>query len=185
MKSKWKIILITFAIIFSVVIAFAVGFNVTVNTAISYEEEIDTAKSGIGVTVKRRNELIPNLVDCIKAYDKHEYETLVKLTENRNMDSDSNVAQVEKKILAIAEAYPELKSSDNYKQFMTELSLTENRISLSRSNYNRWVTKYNTYCRTFPNKQILGFMGYKKRKIEKLKFDIDDDLKINIFEGEG
>src|SRR5574344_1662175 len=88
------------------------------NKAISYEEQISTAQSDINVQEKRRGDLIPNLVDCVKEYDKHEYENLMAVIEarqsgNRNM-SDADVNEIQSMISVVAEAYPELKSNSNY-----------------------------------------------------------------------
>ena len=111
------------------------------NKAISYEEQISTAQSDINVQEKRRGDLIPNLVDCVKEYDKHEYETLMTVIEARQSNggnmSDADVNEIQSMISVVAEAYPELKSNSNYQQLMTELATTENLIATYHSIYNK------------------------------------------------
>lgn len=182
MRKSSKMPFIILAIILAVIVMFIFGINSVPNTAIGYEEQITTAQSEIKIQEKRRADLIPNLVDCVKAYDKHEYETLMNVIKERGADSDSTAQEVQTQIKAVAEAYPELKSSENYQQLMTELSTTENKISQSRTNYNTWVTRYNSYCKKFPNKQILGLMGYEKQEFKKLDFDVSEDAPTNLFD---
>ena len=85
------------------------------------EEQVNTAQSDIKVQEKRRVDLVYNLADCVKQYDKHESETVTTA------------------ITAVSEAYPELKSNENYKQLMNELAMTENLIAKYRSNYNKTI----------------------------------------------
>ena len=151
------------------------------NKAISYEEQITTAQSEIKIQEKRRADLIPNLVDCVKEYDKHEYETLMAVVEARGTSSDSSVQEIQTMINAVAEQYPDLKSNENYRELMNELSTTENKIAQVRSNYNEWVTKYNSYVKKFPNRQILDFLGYEVTEYQKLTFDVSSDAPTDLF----
>ena len=182
MKNKsWKMQLIIVAIVVSVILLFVFALQGVQNKAISYEEQITTAQSEIKIQEKRRADLIPNLVDCVKQYDKHEYETLMAVIEARGTNSDAAVQEIQTMIAAVAEAYPQLQSSDNYKELMYELSTTENMIANARSNYNTWVTKYNSYIKKFPNKQILGMLGYEIGGYQKLDFDVSSDApKLNF-----
>lgn len=182
MKGSWKLPLIIMAVIVSVIIMIVFGMNSVPNTAIGYEEQITTAQSEIKIQEKRRADLIPNLVDCVKAYDEHEYNILMAIVESRGADSDSTSQEIQTQIKAVAEAYPELKSSENYQQLMTELAVTENKIAQTRTNYNSWVTKYNSYCKKFPNRQILSMMGYEQLNFPKLDFDVSEDAPTNLFE---
>ena len=95
-KSKFslKLTAIILAIIVAVSMMFVFGFNSVKNKAISYEEQISTAQSDIKVQEKRRADLIPNLVDCVKQYDKHEYETLMAVVEARGTSSDNSVNEI-------------------------------------------------------------------------------------------
>ena len=177
-----KFVLIICAIIVAVVAMFIFAFQGVQNKAISYEEQITTAQSEIKIQEKRRADLIPNLVDCVKEYDKHEYETLMAVVEARGTNSDSSVQEIQTMINAVAEQYPDLKSNENYKELMNELSATENKIAQVRSNYNEWVAKYNSYTRKFPNRQILSFLGYEVTEHQKLTFDISSDAPTNLFD---
>lgn len=181
MKS-WKLILIVIAAVLAVVLMFIFAFQGVQNKAINLEEQITTAQSEIKIQEKRRADLIPNLVDCIKAYDEHEYKTLINVVEKRGTSSDAAVEEVTTMIAAVAEAYPQLQSNTNYQQLMTELSVTENLIAQTRTNYNTWVTTYKSYVRKFPNKNILSMLGYEIQEFEKLTFDVSSDAPTNLFD---
>lgn len=111
MKSK-KTVFIIIGIVAAVILMGVFICQGSRNIAISYEEQIKTAKSDIKVQEKRRADLIPNLVDCVKQYDKHEYQTLMDVVNARGTNSDEFVEEIQTMINAVAEAYPELKSSE-------------------------------------------------------------------------
>lgn len=182
-KSKFslKLTAIILAIVVVVSLMFVFGFNGVKNKAISYEEQISVAQSDIKVQEKRRADLIPNLVDCVKQYDKHEYETLMTVIEARGTSSDNSVNEIQTTINAVAEAYPELKSNENYKELMSELTITENLIANYRGNYNKFVKSYNQYARQFPNKDILNMLGYEVIEYSYLNYDVSADAPTNIF----
>ena len=179
---NWKIVLIVAAVVLAVVLMFVFAFQGVQNTAIGLEEQITTAQSEIKIQEKRRADLIPNLVDCVKAYDEHEYNTLMAVIEARGSGSDEVAAEVMTSVNVVAEQYPELKSNENYKQLMTELATTENLISQTRTNYNTWVSKYNSYVKKFPNRSILDMLGYEVQLFEKLTFDVGSDAPTNLFD---
>ena len=157
-------------------------FATTNNRAISLEEQILAADSDIQVQEKRRTDLIYNLVDCVKEYDKHEADTLLAVVESRKDGSDVDIDEVTTQISVVAEAYPELKSSDNYKELMNELAITENKIAEYRSTYNNQIRAYNKYVRKFPHKQILSLMGYETVKYKYLQYSEDDKKPVtNLF----
>lgn len=181
MSSNVKLVLIIIAILLAVVLLSAWSVQSIQNKAISIEEQINTAKSDISVQQKRRADLIPNLVDCVKAYDEHEYNTLVGIIEARGADDDA-IGDVTTMIKAVAEAYPDLKSSENYRALMDELSVTENLIANYRSNYNTWVKRYNQYVRKFPNQAFLNMLGYDVLNFEYLEFESAmEDAPTNLF----
>lgn len=182
MKFSWKLCLIIAAVIAALALVFVFAFQGVQNKAISLEEQITTAQSEIKIQEKRRADLIPNLVDCVKAYDKHEYETLMAVIEARGSGSDEVAAEVMTSINVVAEQYPELKSNENYKQLMTELATTENLIASTRSNYNTWVSKYNSYVKKFPNRGILDMLGYEVQPFEKLNYDVSSDAPTDLFD---
>lgn len=176
-----KLVLIITAIIIAIVLMFVFALQGVQNKAISYEEQISTAQSDIKVQEKRRADLIPNLVDCVKAYDEHEYQTLMDVIAARGSSSDEAVNEIQTMISVVAEAYPELKSSENYRELMNELATTENLIANYRSNYNAWVKKYNQYVRKFPNKQILNMLGYEKVEYSYLDYNTSSDAPTDLF----
>ena len=147
---NWKLPLIITGTVLVVVFGCIFGIQSSQNKAISLEESVYTAESDIKVQEKRRVDLVYNLADCVKQYDKHESETLTGLADG--MSKGNSVEDVNTAIAAVTYAYPELKSNDNYKQLMNELSITENMIAQYRENYNKSVTQYNRYVKNFLQK---------------------------------
>ena len=177
-KKTWIIIGIIVAFVVMVIGIFAT----TNNRAISLEEQILSADSDIQIQEKRRADLIYNLVDCVKEYDKHEAETLLAVAEARETDGSMNIDEVTTQLSVVAEAYPELKSSENYREFMNELAITENKITEFRKSYNDQIRSYNKYVRKFPHKQILGIMGYEVIEYKYLEYSQDDKQSVtNLF----
>lgn len=179
---SYKSVLIVAAAVIAVIVLVVFSFQGTQNKAISLEEQIGTAQSEVKVQEKRRADLIPNLVDCVQAYDEHEYQTLMDVVNARGSATDESVQEIQTMIQAVAEAYPELKSNENYRELMNELATTENLIANYRSNFNTWVKSYNRYVRKFPNNQILGFLGYEIISCEYLDYDVSSDAPTNLFD---
>lgn len=180
--SKAKLIVIIAVVAVVVVVCGIFAVHSPQNKAISLEEQIGTAQSNITVQEKRRADLIPNLVDCVKQYDKHEYETLKNVIEARGSSEDGVAKEIQTVISAIAEQYPELKSNENYKQLMTELSVTENLIAEYRSNYNYQVKGYRKYVKSFPARIFLNITGYEVVDYEYLNYDVSPDAPTNLFD---
>ena len=183
MNNIWKLVLIIGAGILAVVMLCVFSIQGSQNTAFDLEEQVNTAKSDINIQEKRRADLIPNLVDCVKAYDEHEYNTLMDVIAQRGTSSDAAVEEVQTMIAAVTEAYPELKSNENYKQLMNELSITENLIAQYRENYNKQIKEYNRYVRKFPTRMFLDWLGYEVMDYEYLEFDnVSSDAPTNLFD---
>jgi len=140
------------------------------NNAYSYEEKVLSSQADVSVQEKRRAELIPNLVDCVKEYDEYEYNTLMGIVEARGTNSDTAAEEIQTMIAAVAESYPELKSNENYKQLMNELSITENLIAQYRENYNKQVENYRRYVRKFPTRMFLNMLGYETQNYQRLDY---------------
>lgn len=176
---NWK----TCAIVVVGIIFFALmcvfGVQGSRNKAIGLEEAIETSMSDIKVQEKRRIDLLPNLVDCVKQYDKHEAETLQAIVDGRGSTGD--IENVTTAITAVAEAYPELKSNENYKQLMTELATTENMIAQYRESYNKQVGTYNRYVKGFPARQFLSWTGYEVLDYQRLDYQAPVDAPTNLF----
>ena len=126
----------------------------------------------IDVQLKRRYDLIPNLVETVKGYAKHESSTFENVTKARNMamnagsfkeraDAENMLTGALKSLFAVAEAYPELKANQNFLGLQEELSSTENKIGFARQHYNDVVRDYNTSTQVFPANMIAGSFGFK------------------------
>ncbi|MSU75773.1 MAG: LemA family protein [Candidatus Magasanikbacteria bacterium] len=150
----------------------------TYNGLIRSKNQVDEATSDIDVQLKRRYDLIPNLVETVKGYMTHERETLVKLTEARTAamaasnNPSASLADKEKAenmlsgtlktLFAVTENYPELKASQNFLQLQDEISDTENKIQASRRFYNGNVRNFNTKIQVFPTNIFAGMMKFTK-----------------------
>ena len=179
MKSNWKVALITLGGVVAVALMCVFGVYSSQNKAIAMEEQVKTAQSDIKVQEKRRVDLVYNLADCVKQYDSHEAETLKAVVDGRGQTG--NIENVTTAITAVSEAYPELKSNENYKQLMNELSITENMIAEYRSNYNKQIKEYKRYVRKFPTRYFLGLLGYEIQEYEYLDYNAPVDAPQNLF----
>lgn len=142
------------------------------NSLISAKLRVSEALSQIDVQLKRRTDLIPNLIETVKGYAKHEKSVFEKVTELRtdlmHAKSPEKKAEVNnmltdalKSIFAVAEAYPDLKASDNFKELQQEIEDTEDKIAYSRQFYNTNVLDYNTKLQIFPNVLFAKILNFK------------------------
>jgi LemA protein len=165
--------------IVAVLAMFLVG---TYNGLVVLRQKFQNAFAQIDVQLKRRHDLIPNLLECVKGYMAHEKNTLEAVIQARNTALTANQAATRNpgdpeamkklgeaegqlnstlsRLLMVAEAYPDLKANQNMMQFQGELTDTENRISLSRQTYNDSVTAYNTQRETFPTVVFATMLGF-------------------------
>lgn len=181
-NTNWKIYIIAAAGILAVILMIFVWIQSIQGKAISYEEQVNTAQSDIKVQEKRRVDLVYNLADCVKQYDKHESETLKAIVDGRRSTGD--IENVSMAITAVTESYPELKSDKNYKTLMNELSITENLIAEYRSNYNKQVKVYKRYVRNPIKKMFLNLTGYEQQDYQYLSYDASSDAPQNLFRKE-
>lgn len=142
------------------------------NSLISARLRVKEAFSQIDVQLKRRTDLIPNLVETVKGYAKHEKEVFTKVTELRSdlmsakspekkAEVNNQITDALKSIFAVAEAYPQLRASENFKELQQELEDTENKIAYSRQFYNSSVLDYNTKLQIFPNVIFAKILNFK------------------------
>jgi len=160
-----KIVIIVVSLIFLFVL-FAY------NTLVKWRMRVKEAFSQLDVQLKRRHDLIPNLVETVKGYMKHERELLERITELRsramNASNLKEKGEIEgslsdniKKLLILVENYPDLKASENFKILQEEIISTENRIAYARQFFNDTVRHYNTLCQVFPINIIANLFGFK------------------------
>ena len=154
------------------------------NGLVSLRNRIENAWAQIDVQLKRRYDLIPNLVETVKGYASHERETLEAVIQARNMamaaQGPQQQAQTEnilsgalKSLFALSEAYPDLKANANFLNLQEELTGTEGRIAYARQFYNDTVYRYNTKIQSFPAVVIAGRFGFKEREY----FEADDEAR--------
>lgn len=151
------------------------------NRFVRYRNRVDNAWAQIEVQLKRRWDLIPNLVETVKGYAAHERGTFEAVTEARanaqqaqgpaaTAAAEGILGQALGRLFAVAEAYPELQADENFRQLQDELAGTENRIAVSRQVYNDTVLTYNNAIQTFPGVMLAGPFGFVKREF----FETDD-----------
>lgn len=157
--------------VFILLVIFAIGIY---NSLIRLRNQVDNAWSQIDVQLKRRHDLIPNLVETAKGYMKHERETFEAITEARSRAmgaktvSDASKAEgalgeALSKFMLVVENYPDLKANQNFLALQEELTGTENRIAFARQNYNDQVLFFNNKTQTFPSNTVAGMFGFSKR----------------------
>src|ERR1700757_3144595 len=145
------------------------------NRLVSLRNQVDNAWSQIDVQLKRRHDLIPNLVETVKGYAAHERQTLEAVTQARanaiNAQGAPQQAQAEnaltgalKSLFAVSEAYPDLKANQNFLNLQEELTSAEDRIAYARQFYNDSVQNYNTRIQTFPRNLIAGMFNFTPRQ---------------------
>lgn len=178
-NTNWKVILFVIASVISVIMMCVFMIQGAQNKAFSLEESVNTAMADINVQEKRRVDLVYNLADCVMQYDKHEAETLKAVVEGRGSTGD--IENVTMAITAVAEAYPDLKSNENYKELMNELAMTENLIAEYRSNYNQQIKEYKRYVRKFPTRSFLDMLGYEVVDFDYLEYNAPVDAPQNLF----
>ncbi len=163
--------------------AFILWLIVIYNSLIKLRNRTDEAWSDIDVQLRRRYDLIPNLVETVKAYAKHERELFERVTDARTKaigaQNPSEKAQAEnslsgalKSLFAVAENYPDLKANQNFLELQRELSDTENKIQAARRFYNGNVRDFNIKTQTFPNNVVAKPLGFKKRDFFELEEEV-------------
>jgi LemA protein len=174
--------LIALLIIVGIVVLFVIVAVAMYNSLVRLRNRIDAAWAQIDVQLKRRYDLIPNLVETVKGYASHERETLESVTQARNMalgaqgpqqqaEAENVLSGALKSLFAVSEAYPDLKANQNFLNLQEELTGTEGRIAYARQFYNDQVYSYNTKIQTFPSMLIAGPFHFVPREF----FEADDE----------
>lgn len=173
--------LLILLIIIGLLVVVGIFLWATYNSLVTLKVRVDEAWSDITVQLKRRADLIPNLVNSVKGYAAHESGVFEKVTEARSAVMDAKgvqeTAEAEnmlegalKSLFAVAEAYPDLKANENFLQLQNELVDTEDKIQASRRFYNGGVRDLNTKIQIFPNNVFAGMLGFKERDF----FEVED-----------
>ena len=178
----WAVIIIVVVIV--LLILFLIGIY---NGMVRARNRVDESWSGIDVQLKRRHDLIPNLVETVKGYAAHEKEVFENVTQARaaamGAQGPAQSAQAEGvltsalgRLFAVAEAYPVLRATENFQQLQAELTNTEDQIAGARRIYNGNVQEYNTKIQTFPAAVFAGMFGFSKREFFELESPADRDV---------
>lgn len=179
----WVVIAVVVLILFWAIYVF--NHLITLNT------RTDEAWSDIDVQLKRRYDLIPNLVETVKGYAKHEKSLFEKVTEERanamgakdlkeQAKAENQLSQTLKSIFAVAENYPELKANQNFAKLQDELTDTEDKIQAARRFYNANVRDFNIAIQVFPSSVVANMKGYKKRDLFEMAEAEKEPVKVDF-----
>lgn len=162
--------IITIAVIVVIVLFLMVMYN----GLVKYKNWVKESWSQIDVQLKRRHDLIPNLVNTVKGYATHEQDTLEKVIQARNqlvsgtpqerIEADNQMQGTLKSIFALSESYPDLKANQNFLNLQEELTTTENKVAYSRQLYNKTVADYNIKRESFPTIVIAGMFNFNQEE---------------------
>ena len=178
-------------IIVAIVVVILLALIGLYNNLVSLKMRVKNAWTQIDTQLKRRFDLIPNLVETVKGYAAHEKETLEKVVEARNTyvtastveekaEANNQLTSTLKNLFALSEAYPDLKANENFLALQTELSGTEDKIAYSRQFYNDTVQMYNTAIMKFPANIISGMFGFKEEAFFKIDESEKEPVKVQF-----
>ncbi len=182
MKKSLIVVIVIVALL--AFIGMAIGSSY--NELVTLKEDVDTQYSNVDVQLERRADLIPNLVNTVKGYVKHEEETIEKVTSAREnllkantvdekSEANEELTNAINALMVIVENYPDLKANENFINLQDELAGTENRISTSRHDYNEAVKAYNTKTQKFPSNIVAGIFHFEKATY----FEVEESKKEN------
>ena len=175
-----------------VLILSLIGYVIsTYNKLVKLRNSVKDGWSQIDIQLKRRFDLIPNLLETVKGYMKHEKETLEGVIAARNsyqsattnedaMNADSELTKSISKLFALAEAYPDLKANENFNHLQQELSETEDKISHTRQFYSDTVLKYNNEIQIFPGSIVASIFGFKEEKFFEATATERENVKVSF-----
>ena len=178
-------------VVIGVVVLILIYIFVEFNGFIKLNNKVNEAFATMDVYLKKRWDLIPNLVETVKGYAKHEKETLEEVVKLRSGDYDvmSNEEKIStntkitngiSKIMALAESYPNLKANENFSNLAKELTKTEDEIAQSRKYYNATVRLFNNKAQMFPSSIIAKIFGYKTKSMFEASSDERNSVKIAL-----
>lgn len=171
---SWKMVAIIAAIVVALILVFiAIGVG-TENKAYTLEEQIHESQSGIDVQLKKRHDVIVQLVQVVEQFSNHEQDIIDSVTEARAQLNAGNSSEALNTLNLVVENYPEITSGEQYKHLMVEISTCEQQISNYRDNYNAQVKTYRKFVRNVINRMILDMRGYEIIDVDYLEFESED-----------
>lgn len=173
MEKGTKVFLIILAIVVVVLLIFYSSIKGTYNKMVTLDEGVKTAWSQVENQLQRRMDLIPNYVETVKGYARHEREVFVQVTNARakvagsvtpsqQIEANTELTAALSRLLLVVERYPDLKANQNFIRLQDELAGTENRIAVERMRYNEAVREYNVYTRRFPTLILANLFGFTR-----------------------
>lgn len=178
-------------VVLAIVVVLAIFLIVLYNNLVTLRQRIKNAWAQVEVQLKRRYDLIPNLVSTVKGYAAHEKETLERVTEARNAAIKAQKLQDQagaenmltgalRQLFALAENYPDLKANTNFLQLQEELTNTEGKIAFSRQFYNDTVLKFNTAIQRFPAVLFAGLFGFHQEEYFDLEAETEARQAVKV-----
>jgi LemA protein len=182
-------------ILIGIVVLIALAILLLYNRMVSRRNAVDNSWAQIEAALQRRHDLIPNLVEAVKGYASHEQKTFEDVTKARSSAvsakeppaqaaaEDALTAMV-RRLMVVAEQYPELRATENFQQLQGQLSETENQIQITRRVYNDTVQTYNTFIQIFPNSIIAGAFNFEPRQFFDAESEAEATPEVS-FSGQG
>lgn len=178
-------------IVVGLVVLIALWLIAVYNGLITLRNRVDEGWADIDVQLKRRADLIPNLIETVKGYAKHEKELFTKVTELRTealktkdiherAAKENMLTEALKSVFAVAENYPDLKASENFVELQRELTDTEDKIQAARRFFNGLVRDFNTAIQTFPNTLFVRGLGFKERELFEASASERENVKVSF-----
>jgi len=195
MKKGTKITLIIAAIIVAILLVVGLGFFSyivgTYNSLVKMDEGVKAAWAQVENQLQRRMDLIPNYVETVKGYARHEREVFIEVTNARakvagsvtpsqQIEANTELTAALSRLLVVVERYPDLKANQNFIRLQDELAGTENRIAVERMRYNEAVRDYNVYIRRFPNNILAGIFGFGRATLFEAPEEAEKPPKVQF-----
>lgn len=193
MSKTLKTVLIVLGILVLIIVIPLLYLKGTYNSLVTMDEQVKAAWAQVENQLQRRYDLIPNYVETVKGYARHEKEVFVKVTEarsrvgsakslNEKIQANNQLSSALARLLVVVERYPELKANTNFIRLQDELAGTENRIAVERRRYNEAVRVYNTRIRSFPTNIIAGMFGFEKATFFQVPKERQEAPKVKFTE---
>jgi LemA protein len=181
----------TLWIILGIVAVLAIFIVQVYNSLIQLKNKVDEGWADIDTQLKRRYDLIPNMVETVKGYAKHESKTLEAVIQARNVAMNANTPEAKvqaenaltgtlKSLFALAESYPDLKANQNFLDLQATLKEIEEKLQLSRRYYNATVRDFNTKIEIFPNNIVAGMFKFDRRKFFEIAEEQRENVKVSF-----